>query len=383
MLLNPARQQVTALDASQARGRSGSVSEGRGEITMRVRNGLILLCCTLLAGAACQAQTTLELKPVKVVKVPNLSSNSISLPIKCDSDTNIYAQIDEPGDENGRTPVRKLSPDGKVTTFALPAIDSKKGQILDFAPSGDGGLALLTVYGDQNGTRYYVEKYGKDGQFKSRFRLPDEFEPMRIALSPDRTALVSGMRLGAPTEGEEKAGPFLGLFDAAGELVRDVTFGGDTAPADGRPSTANVAPGGVEQGTRKSFEFSSVQFSSDGSFVLSRLQSLGPIYIISPDGFAMKTIHPSVPSGSHLSSVAVNGNTIAAEFVRMKLGNTQHAISDVFISLINSQTGEQQALYHHSSWKIGASLACYKDDTFWFLAGDENGQLQIVRAAAQ
>ncbi|HET7100518.1 MAG TPA: hypothetical protein VFJ52_05155 [Terriglobia bacterium] len=324
-----------------------------------------------------------ELKPVKVVKVPNLSSNSITLPIKCDSDTNIYAQIDEPGDENGRTPVRKLSPDGKVTTFALPAIEGKKGQILSFSPTGDGGLGLLTVYGDQTGTRYYVEKYGKDGQFKSRFRLPDEFEPMRIALSPDRTALISGMRFGAPVEGEARARPFLGLFDAAGELERDVTFGEDTAPADGGPSTANAAPGGVPAGTRKSLEFSSVQFSSDGSFVLARLQSLGPIYTISPDGFALKTIHPSVPSGSHLDSVVVNGSTIAAEFVRMKPGSAQNEISDVFISLINSQTGEQQALYHHSSWKIGPSFACYKDDTFTFLAADENGQLQIVRAAAE
>jgi hypothetical protein len=350
---------------------------------MHVRSALSLLCSTLLVGAVCQGQTMLELKPVKVVKIPNLSSNSISMPIKCDSKSNIYAQIDEPDDENGRTPVRKLSPDGKVTVFALPAMDGKKGQILGFSPSGDGGLALLTVYGDQNGTRYYVEKYGEDGSFKSRFKLPDEFEPMRLALSPDGTALVSGMRLGAPAEGEEKARPFLGLFDRAGELVRDVTLGGDTAPAGGDPSTANAVPGGVKQGTREALELSSVQFSSDGSFVLARLQSLGPIYIISPDGFALKTIHPSVPSGSHLDSVAVNGSTIAAEFVRMKLGSTQHEISDIFISLINSQTGEQQALYHHSSWKIGASLACYKNDTFWFLAADENSQLQIVQAAAQ
>lgn len=350
---------------------------------MHVRNGLILLCSTLLLGAICQAQTMFELKPVKVVKVPNLSSNSILLPIKCDSDANIYAQIDEPGDENGRTPVRKLSPDGTVTAFALPAIDDKKGQILDFSPSGDGGLGLLTIYGDQNGTHYYVEKYGKDGRFKSRFKLPDEFEPMRIALSPDRTALISGMRLGAPVEGEARARPFLGLFDAAGELERDVTFGGDTEPAGADRVTAQAVPGGVAVGTRKSLEFSSVQFSSDGSFVLARLQSLGPIYTISPDGFALKTIHPSVPSGSHLDSVVVNGSTIAAEFTRMKEGSAQHEISDVFISLINSQTGEQQSLYHHSSWKIGASFACFKNDTFTFLAMGENGQLQIVRAAAR
>jgi len=260
---------------------------------------------------------------------------------------------------------------------------ARRGRFSPLLPAGGGGLALLTVYGDQNGTRYYVEKYGEDGSFKSRFRLPDEFEPMRLALSPDGTALISGMRLGAPAEGEEKVRPFLGLFDRAGELVRDVTFGGDTASAGGGPSTANAAPGGVKQGTREALELSSVQFSSDGSFVLARLQGLGPIYTVSPDGFALKTIHPSAPTDSHLSSVVVNGSTIAAEFVRMKSGSTQHEISDVFISLINSQTGEQQALYHHSSWKIGASLACYKGDTFTFLAGDQNGQLQIVRAAAQ
>src|SRR5690242_8386051 len=282
---------------------------------MHVRNGLSLSCATLLVGAICQAQTMLELKPVKIVKVPNLSSNSISLPIKCDSESNIYAQIDEPGDENGRTPVRKLSPDGKVTAFALPVIDDKKGQILDFAPSGDGGLGLLTVYGDQNETHYYVEKYGKDGGFKSRFKLPDEFEPMRIALSPDRTALVSGMRVGAPAEGEENARPFLGLFDAAGELVRDVTLGGDVVRASGDRTTAQAVPEAVVEGTRKSFEFSSVQFSWDSNFVLARLQLPGPIYIVSPNGFELKTIHPSAPSDSHLNSVAVNGSTIAAEFV--------------------------------------------------------------------
>lgn len=327
------------------------------------------------------AQSLLELKPVETVRVPNQTASGIFEPIKCDSNSNIYAQLLHESDPPGQTPVTKLSPDGKPSVFPLPRLDDKKLGILDFAPGGDGGVMLLTTDYDAH---YYVESYDEHGRFDSRFTLPDEVDPMQIAVSPRGKVLVCGLWLSAAPGGSEKISrPYAAVFGSAGRLEREVVLTQETQVSESKATSAGPESGRAESDGRRTISFSSAQFSASEGFVLARLGSEGSIYTITPDGLETKRLHLSPPPESRLTNVKVDRNTIAALFVWKEEGSTQNEISDVFVSLIDSQTGDEQQRFHHSSWQLGAALACYKEGVFTFLRTGDNDELQIVRAAAK
>jgi hypothetical protein len=339
-----------------------------------------------LMGVICSAQSDLELKPIDFVKIPNLPGNNFSLPIKCDAGSNIYVEVGQPSDAGGRTPVVRITPEGKATVFPLPTLEDKKPLILDFAPAADGGIALLTMDADRYEAHYYVETYREDGQKDWRFALPPNLDPMQIAVSPKGKILVCGLwSTGGPGPLDMQDNrPFAGVFDSSGRLEREATLTEDVQFSPKKSPAAGSGSAHVGYNPFEPFSFSSAQFSSNESFVLARLHSGGPIFTISPDGFAMNVIHPTVPPGAQLSSVIVRGNIIAAVFIKMKSDTTQDEISDTYISLLNSQTGEEQVRYHHSLWQLGAALACYDDkDVFSFLTWDQNDRLQIARAGAR
>ena len=326
------------------------------------------------------AQAPLELKPVASVNVPGRTAYGIIEPIKCDSNSNIYVQAYQRSDALGLTPVTKVTPDGKATTFPLPKLKDERPQILDFAPTAEGGIVLLVM--DSVG-HPFVDGYSEDGKFNWRFSLPAELDAMQIAVSPKGKILVSGFWSNAGAPAGEGSRPFAALFDRAGRVEREVTLTEESQASE--PEAPEPGPGAARSLShiRRTISLSSLQFSSNESFVLARLGSGGPIYTISPDGFEMSTLHPTVPPCSRLHSVKVDGDTVAALFVKKRKESTQNELSDIFVSLINSQTGEQQGLYHHSAAQLGAGLACYKNGVFTFLTTGDNDQLEIVRATAK
>jgi hypothetical protein len=275
----------------------------------------------LVWGAMASGQSSLELKPVLTVPVPNLSVNGILEPIKCDSDSNIYVEAWRESDSGGRSPVVKLSPDGKrAITFPLPQLDDKKLRVLDFAPSGDGGVVLLTT--DEKAEHYYVESYSATGQFDSRFTLPDGVEAMQIAASSQGKILVGGQRFSPTAEGAERVGkPYAGEFRSDGRLEREVFFAEGGQGNEGKTGAPSPQSPQAEHDRWQSLWFSSMQFSPRGDFVLARLGSGGSISIISAYGFETNRIHLSPPPESRLSSVSVAGNSIVALFIAKKTGH--------------------------------------------------------------
>jgi hypothetical protein len=346
---------------------------------MRAIRVALLLGAMCISGIICPAQTLLELKPSAILKVPN-HAYGIPEPIQCDSSSNIYFQAYEKSDSPGRIPITRLSPDGKTRVFPLPALDNnKKLGILYFAPEPDGGVALLTT--DYAGN-YYVETYQEDGQFDSRFTLPPELDPMQMAVSPQGKILLCGLWSTSAPGRDAQNKPFAAVFDSKGKEERDVDLEDPPAIEAGAPAArSGSARAGMDR--RKPFMFSSVQFAENGNFVLARLQSHGPIYVITPDGFEVNSFYPAVPPDTMLSSIQTNGDTIAALFVKKKPGSTQNEISDVYITLFSAQTGDEMGRYHHSSWKLGAALACYEKGVFTFLTTGDNDELQLVRATAK
>jgi len=339
-----------------------------------------LIGSLFVVGLVCPAQTPLELKPVAVVSVANRTANGILEPIKCDSNSNIYVLAFQESDPPGGTPVTKITPDGKASVFPLPTVKDKRLQILDFAPGANGGVVLLVR---DNEGQSYVESHTEDGGLDWKFSLPAELRAMQVAVSPKGKILVCGLWSSAAGPGGESTKPFAAVFDKTGREEREVSLTEDTQASGGAPSAAGAETGSSAKNVRRAISYSSAQFSSNESFVLARLSAGGAIYIISPDGFEVNTVHPSTPPDTQLSSVKVDGDTIAALFFKRKKGSAQSEISDVFISLLNSQTGEEQGQYHHSSWQLGAALACYKSGLFTFVTTGDNNQLQIVRAAAK
>ncbi|MFZ0961637.1 MAG: hypothetical protein WAO35_12090 [Terriglobia bacterium] len=336
----------------------------------------------LLVAAVALGQSVLELSPTETVKVPNTTAYAIFEPIKCDSGSNIYAQLLHQSDPAGGTRVTRISPDGKPTVFPPPRLEDKQLGILDFAPKGDGGVLLLTTGFDGH---YYVESYGEDGRFASRFSLPNEVDPMQIAVSSTGKVLVSGLWLEGG-HGADKSGgkPYAAIFGSDGREEREVNLiEPENIDEEGKEGSTKPVPERAKNASRRPDRFSSVQFASNDRFVLPRLGSDPSIYVVSPDGFETNSFHIATPPESQLHSVKVDGDLIAAFFVKKKKDSTQNEISDVFISVINSQTGDEQERFHHSSPQLGASLACYRNGVFTFLTTGDNGELQIVRATAK
>lgn len=345
---------------------------------MNGRKLVLVFAPALFIAAFGRAQNTLELKLTETVSVANHKADGILEPVKCDSHSNIYAQPFSGSGLPWHAPIVKLSPDGKATDFPLPRREGKTLEIMSFDPSVHGGVVMLTRDSD---IHYYVETYDDRGEFESRFTLPAELHPMQIAAADGGKALVCGF-YSSPGSPEVTPGtpgrPFAGLFGPSGALEREVLLTEDEGEGGNKKSATTDA--GAKPVKSLSSSSSAIQSSADGNFVLSRISAGGPIYVVSPAGFALESFDPPTIPGAQLYSVRVAANYLAALYIKKKAGSTQNEITDIFISLLDSQTGEEQVRFHHSSWELGAGLACYDKGVFTFLTTGDDGDIEVVRA---
>lgn len=350
---------------------------------MNGRKLVLVFAPALFIAAFGRAQDTQELKLTETVSVVNHKAGGALEPVKCDSHSNIYAQLYSGSGLPWNSPIVKLSPDGKATDFPSPQREGKTLEVVGFDPTEHGGVVMLTR---DSGSPYnsYVETYDDRGEFGSRFTLPAELHPMQIAAADGGKVLVSGF-YASPGSPEVTPGtpgrPFAGLFGPSGALEREVLLTGDDE--EGGDKKSATADSGARPGAKPApilLSGTTVQSSADGNFILSHISSGGPIYVVSPAGFALRSFDPPTIPGAQLSSVRVTANGLAALYIKKKAGSTQNEVSDVFISLLDSQSGEEQVRYHHSSCELGLSLACYDKDVFTFLTTGEDGGLEIVRA---
>jgi hypothetical protein len=272
----------------------------------------------------------------------------------------------------------KVSSEGKVTVFPLPQLEGKALELLAFDPTAGGGVVMLTVGSDGH---HYIETYNDRAEFDSRFALPAELRPMQIAASSDGKVLVSGLYPIVGTEGEKTTRPFAGIFGRSGRLEREIEMTDDPLRnEDGTLREKGLATTPHGKPDPNNLSATSVQSLPDGNFIFSRLSSGGPIYVVSPAGFVLNQFDPPAIPGARLSSVTAGEDALAALYIKMKVGGKAGEISDVYISLLNAQTGEERARFHHSSWELGSSLACYDKGVFTFLTTDDDGELELARA---
>lgn len=347
------------------------------------RKLVLVFAPALFIAAFGRAQNTQELRLTETVSVANHKASGIPEPVKCDSHSNIYARLYSGSGLPWYAPIVKLSPDGKTTDFPLPRREGKTLEMMSFDPSVDGGVVMLTQ--DSDSPYYsYVEIYDDRGEFESRFTLPAELHPIQIGAAAGGKVLVCGFYSSPESQGVTPGTPgrpFAGVFGPTGALEREVLLTEDDEEGGGKKSAtadSSAKPGNKPAST--SLSSSTVQSSADGSFILSRISAGGPIYVISPGGFALKSFDPPTVPGAELFSVRLAGNYLAALYTKKKAGSTQSEVSDIFISLLDSQTGEEQVRFHHSSWELGLSLACYDKGVFTFLTTGDDGELEIVRA---
>jgi hypothetical protein len=345
---------------------------------MEARKLALLLSSALFAAAFSRAQTMAELKLAETVRVPDQKADAIAQSVRCDSHSNVYAQAPRGSEAFWSTSVKKLSPDGKATVFPLPQHEGKTLEVFAFAPTAEGGVVMVSLDSDGH---YYVETYDDRGEFGSRFTLPAELRPMQIAASSDGKVLVSGLYATTGPQGENGTRPFAGIFGRSGRLEREIDMTGDPLiNEDGTLREAGLGTTPHGKPDPNNLSATSVQSSPDGNFIFSRISSGGPIYVVSPAGYVLNRFDlPSIP-GAKLSSVTASAGGLAALYITKKAGTTQGEISDVYISLLDSQTGEEQARFHHSSWQLGATLACYDKGVFTFLTWGDDDELELARA---
>jgi len=346
---------------------------------MDVRKLALVVASYVFVVALGRAQTTADLKLSETVRVADRKADSIVEPVKCDSHSNIYAQAGAGAERFSRVPVLKLSTEGKTTAFPQPQIEGKPLEVFGFDPTASGGVAMLTLDSDGH---YYVETYNDRAEFDSRFVLPAELRAMQIAASSDGKVLVSGLYSTAAGPGAEKTvRPFAGIFGRSGRLEREIETTEDPLKnEDGTLREKGLAKTPHGKPDPNNLSATSVQSSPDGNFIFSRLSSGGPIYVVSPAGFVVNQFDPPSIPGAKLSSVTVGEDALAALYVKMKVGGRGGEISDVYIALLNAQTGEERARFHHSSWELGSSLACYDKGVFTFLTTNDDGELELARA---
>jgi len=347
------------------------------------RPKLFLVFTPLLLGASlARAQNVLELKATDTLKVANHQTNGIPEPVKCDSHSNIYAQLLSGAGQAWDAPVVKISSDGKATDFPLPRRVGKALRIRAFAPSMHEGVVLLTMDHDPP-YHSYVETYSDQSEFESRANLPAETHPQQIAAAADGRFLISGFYSDPRAQGVtpgRPGRPFAGIFGPNGTLERDVLLAEDdqTTKDNGSTSASGAKP--AHKRTPLVVTSSTVESSSDGNFILSHITDGGPIYVISPAGFALESFDPPTIPGAQLFSVRPAEGYLVALYTKKKAATTQNEVSDVFISLLDPQTGEEQVRYHGSPLELGSSLACYDKGVFSFLTIGDDGGLQIVKA---
>jgi len=349
------------------------------------RKWVLLVEAALITLPVCRAQDARELKRIDTTTVASYKTDGFLEPIKCDLQSNIYVRLSPSGSGHPwwYQPIVKLSPDGKAIAFPVPQREGKTLQLMSFDPTADGGVAMLTE-DSTDPHRFYIETSDDRGKFESRFALPIDLRPMQIAATNEERVLVNGF-YSSPVSPEAATGtpgrPFAGLFGPTGALEREIILTEDEEEGgNGAKGSTSMGAKPTKKPSSLNFSGSSIQSSPDGNFILSRISSGGPIFVISSAGFLLNTIDPPKISGAHLSSVRLAGGYLVPLYIQKKTGTTQNEVSDVFISLLDPQSGEERVRYHHSSWELGLSLACYDKGLFTFLTTGDNGELALTRA---
>jgi len=295
-------------------------------------------------------------------------SQVIIMPVHCDSSGNVYL----------RPPLSKIGRDGRRTaTFDLSAAgsDGLTGLMTKaFSVDPDGTVYELTRTKDD---RVAVVRFDKDGHYLGSTVLDQQFEPQQLGVFQGDVYLVSGVTLPAAGSNPEFT-PYLGLFDRAGRLIKQVGTGEPTyLPKTGSktgPKTGNAGKGATEHLTAPP-ELGLME--SDGTQVYLLRQGKTPtIFVISNIGDIDRKLTLAPPSpDAQISALRVGVDQFLVEYVRPNTPNGNAAYNLVLYSL----QGDKLEEYTRGPG-VSGTLGCTDwNGDFSFLTADDHGPV-LLRA---
>ncbi len=329
-----------------------------------------LACMLLISDLVC-AQPALQPSPSETHRLS--VGQSITIPIKCDGEGNLYLRSRAAGPAT--FDLTKFSPAGtRIAEYKNSDIPGLGDAFVhDFSIGSDGKVYELV---QASGDKVFVLRFSSNGQFESKTELTFEksFMPSQLVALTGGGYFISGTQNGdEPHVGD--GGALNAIFDDSGNLVRQISLKADSKPKQGdskakkshhRPEIENAA-----------VRFGRALLGYDGNIYLMRA-SLPPIvYVVSPSGTLVHTVKLQSPFEKATPVVLMmDGGRLAIEFSDPAAEDTNSTI----LRVANAQTGEKIADYRIAP-ELTEAVACYSGNKFTFL-GNSNGWPAIMQVTA-
>jgi hypothetical protein len=305
---------------------------------------------------------------------------------RCDSSGNIYLrfyQIDAL-----RAPVIRISADGQETKiFSLASVPNlQNGYIDDFAVT-PGGKVVLAVWGWDSSARAgagYAVSFDPNGSLDWVKELERGVEPFQIAAFQAGGIVFSGTRE-AHLYGEAKPPvevPVTELLGAGGTTTKQFKLPGDVEPL--KPDDPDFKSKGDQPSSEVTL--GDIASGKDGNIYLVRHTTQPTVYVLSPDGELLRTLHlkPPLP-GSRWESMKygdVGDDRLAFIFTEFsELSGKPQAPKGAVISVYSATTGERMTDYTVPT-ALGEDLACYTAEGFTFVGSSPDHRLVLKHASA-
>jgi hypothetical protein len=297
-------------------------------------------------------------------------------PARCDADGNLYIRK-YASDRPLLGPIVKIDAEGKrVASFDPTAVSQLKLDRADaFSPAPDGGLYQIAAVGIAK-AQIYVLQFSSDGSPSSPIHLDADFQPFQFAPFANGGLLVSGYYRDAQNRSDPKR-PLTAVFSADGRLLAQIAF--DDSRKEASPGARSSRPPVPDRTVKStpSIHLSDAEPGVDGNIYVLRRSSPALIYVISPAGRILRTLHISSPAHDLMpNTFHVAANRVAVSFWDESSTTQTLVVTDAL-------TGGRIATYSDSG-ALGPSFACYSADAgvFTFLHLGDGNSLEVIRAEA-
>lgn len=310
----------------------------------------LTLCSVLLLSRLVMAQSP-EIPTYRIGEVgashKSLPATGYWNPVVCDSDGNMYLQVDAGSTKFERTPIWKISPDAeKVADFALPNELAGKINVASFYGLPDG---FYEIAYDQSGV--YLLQFEGNGAFSAKTTLetPKDFRPDAFAPFLSGNFLLVGhiQSTGSPGSGRSYAA----VFSGNGKIAREI-------PTSNKAEDVSHLSKFAATGT-------------DGNvYNLSGDQ----VQVISASGKVIRSFPVPGPEGYRPNNIHISGGLVSIQFSKT---DSNHHVSFEF-ETYELGTGIPRARYIPDG--VPSTPLCFSSNEGYTFFRNNGGQFEIVRA---
>jgi len=312
--------------------------------------GLLLFIALLIIGCGPAAG---QIKPLvqsdTIATTLTFDGNrSFALPTACDDKGRSYVKLMEP-DGKMTGPVFRVSPKGVIE--AQFDITGTLGNT--FAVRPNSGIAVAHL----DGKAKVIDQFGPDGARESQVRLevpPAPFFPMQIAVFPSGGIFLAGPQY-RPAEK-----PSAAVYNAEGHLLKQL----DLERTEEQSQAINVSRDKFAAASKLAGH--SVAITGDDGYVyFMRADSPPSVYVISSDGEIVRKLVVNGPTGRNWPrfGLRVAKNRLLVEFYRecqnpVEISSCQGRL----YTIVDATSGERLADFEPDQTTIMGPVACYVPD---------------------